>query len=238
MTGRSQSCIVALGGGGFGSDPGGSLLDRFILDQAGVARPRVCFIPTATGDDPTYLKRYYDVYSRYECEPADLPFFARTPELRSLILNQDVIFVGGGNTRSMLAVWREWGLDDLLREAWHTGTVLAGVSAGAICWFEQGLTDSHAGELTVLNCLGFLAGSCSPHYDGEADRRPSFQRFIAEGRVSAGIALDDCAAAVYIDGQLSEVVASRAGAGAYQVRNVGNEAEETPIAVRYLKSSA
>jgi peptidase E len=151
-------------------------------------------------------------------------------------LEQDVIFVGGGNTKSMLAVWAEWGLASILREAWESGNVLSGVSAGAICWFDQGLTDSYSDRLVVLDCLGFIPGSCSPHYDGEPGRRPSFHRFLEEGSIAAGIALDDGAAAHYVDAQLAEVVVSRTGARGYQVRSTPQGIEEIELDVRRLES--
>ena len=234
---HTPSQIIALGGGGFGSEPDNPALDLFILEQARVPTPRVCFIPTARGDDPAYLDRFHTAFSRYDCDRSHLLFFDRTPELRSTILGQHVIFVGGGNTKSMLAVWREWGVIELLREAWESGIVLSGVSAGAICWFDQGLTDSFANDLTVLDCMGFLEGSCSPHYDGEAERRPSYQRLMGEGGVVPGIALDDGAAAHFVDGQLSEVVTSRPNAKAYSVSFKDEAIVESPIPVRYLNSS-
>lgn len=227
--------IVALGGGGFGSEPDNAALDLFILELARRKTPRVLFIPTATGDSPHYVARFEQAFTRYDCVPSVLSLFTRTPDVRSTVLGQDVIFVGGGNTKSMLAVWKEWGLVDVLGEAWQSGVVLSGVSAGAICWFDQGLTDSWAGELAVLDCLGFIGGSCSPHYDGEADRRPSFHRFLREGRIVPGIALDDGAAAHYVDRELVEVVASRPSALGYHVRSTPDGIEERPLDVRRLE---
>ncbi len=161
MNGRCQQ-IIALGGGGFSDsrDPG---LDEYLLQQARVPRPTVCFVGAASGDADSYLAKFYAAFSRYECRPCHLPLFRRTPDLSAYVRAQDVIFVGGGNTRSMLAVWREWGLPELLREAYETGTVLAGISAGTICWFEQGVTDSAASEFEALQCLGLISGSCCPH---------------------------------------------------------------------------
>ena len=137
----------------------------------------------------------------------------------------------------MLAVWRDWGVIDILREAWESGVVLAGVSAGAICWFDQGLTDSFAGDLAVLDCMGFLDGSCSPHYDGEADRRPSYHKLIGAGGLAPGIALDDGAAAHFVDGKLKQVVTSRPNAQAYSVSIKDDVIVETPIRVRHLNGS-
>ena len=169
--------------------------------------------------------------SQLNCRSSHLMFFDRTPDLRSVILAQDVIYVGGGNTKSMLAVWREWGLAELLEEAWRDGVVMAGVSAGAICWFEQGLADSFAGELAVLDCLGFAAGSCSSHYDGEADRRPSYHRFMSEGRSQRGLR-DRRRSRPAFDrrGVPCCTVSSRPNAGAYRVQSVNGRVAEEPLA--------
>jgi peptidase E len=154
--------------------------------------------------------------------------------LRSYLLAQDVIYVGGGNTKSMLAVWREWGLPELLHEAWESGIVLAGISAGAICWFQQGVTDSFADRLRALDCLGFLRGSCCPHYSGEAERRPAYRRLVQQGEIAPGVAIDDGAALHYIDEQLHRVIASRRGVTAYQVYVAGAEVQEEPMPVKDL----
>jgi peptidase E len=130
----------------------------------------VCFLATAAGDAESYIDSFYTAFRQLPCRPTHIPLFARTPDLKTVLLEQDIIYVGGGNTKSMLAVWRDWEMPELLRRAWEAGTVLAGVSAGAICWFETGLTDSSGTGLYPLTGLGFLAGACCPHYDGEAER--------------------------------------------------------------------
>jgi dipeptidase E len=134
----------------------------------------------------------------------------------------------------MLALWREWKLDAILRKAWIKGVILAGISAGAICWFEQGLTDSVPGRLSALPCLGFLPGSCCPHYDGEAERCPTFHRLLIEGEIKPGLALEDGAAAHFVDDQLSRVVSSRPNAKAYMLKMIGDEVQESPIESEYL----
>jgi peptidase E len=163
-----------------------------------------------------------------------LTLFKRTPDLRASLLNQDVIYVGGGNTKSMLVVWRDWGLPELLREAWEKGIVLTGVSAGAICWFEQGVTDSWAGELRSVDCLGFVPGSCCPHYDGEADRRPSYHRLLASGDISAGFAIEDWTGVHFKGTEVHQVVSSKPGAKAYNLRVINGSVQETPLPVQYL----
>jgi dipeptidase E len=232
-----QRQIIALGGGGFATEPENLALDRYILAQARVPEPAVAFLPTASGDADSAVVRFYSAYLRLSCRPSHLAFFRRTLDLRSYLLAQQVIYVGGGNTKSMLAVWREWGLPALLREAWESGIVLAGISAGAICWFEQGVTDSFADQLRALDCLGFLPGSCCPHYDGEAERRPSYHRLLRNGDIAPGFAIDDGVALHFLDDKLHRVVASRHGATAYRVRATNGTVQEEPLSVDYLPLS-
>jgi peptidase E len=160
-----------------------------------------------------------------------VPLFRRTPDLKQVLPDQDVIYVGGGNTKSMLAVWREWDVPRLLRRAWNNGTVLAGISAGAICWFKMGVTDSLGTRLTGLPCLGFLPGTCCPHFDGEVERRPALHRLVAAGAVPKALALDDGAAAHFIDRQLVRIVTSRPDARGYEVRRHGSCSAESALPV-------
>jgi peptidase E len=236
MTGKMRQ-IIALGGGGFLAEPDNPALDVYVLRQARTARPAVTFLGTARGDPDSNLVKFYQAFSGYECRVSHLPLFQRTPNLRDHLLRQDIIYVGGGNTKSMLATWREWDLPTLLREAWHDGIILAGVSAGAICWFQQGLTDSWAEKLTVLECLGFLEGSCCPHYDGEPERRPAFHEFLLTGEILPGVAIDDGAAIHFVEGEMHRVVASRPEARAYQVRVREGAVQEEPLETEYLPSS-
>jgi len=182
--------IIAIGGGGFGRNPGNGKIEQYILNQSNSDSPKICFIPTATGDDESYKESYYSTMNRLNCVPTHLDFFKRTPDIEKLILEQDVIFVGGGNTKSMLAVWREWGLEKILKKAYLNGVIMSGVSAGAICWFEKGVTDSWAKELKVLDCLGFIQGNCCPHYDEEAERKPALSKFITNKKISNCYAID------------------------------------------------
>lgn len=227
--------IVAMGGGGFSMEPENPLLDRYVLDLARVERPAVCFVPTASGDAESYIDRFHAAFGALPCTPTHLSLFQPpTADLRAFLLAQDVIYVGGGNTRSMLALWREWGLDAILREAWEGGAVLAGLSAGSICWFEQGVTDSIPGDLTVLPCLGFLAGSNCPHYDSEPKRRPSYTRMVASGAIGPGLAADDGVALHYTGAALHRIVSSRPHAMAFRVERADGRAEETPLQPEYL----
>jgi dipeptidase E len=218
-----------MGGGGFSSEPLNLALDRFILQCAPVSNPKVCFVGTATGDAVRYIANFYRAYRQMECQPSHLTFFERTPDLRSLALEQDVIYVGGGNTKSMLAVWKDWGFDLILREAWENGVLLAGISAGAICWFEQGVTDSYAADLKVIDCLGFLKGSCCPHFDGEPERKPAYTKMLAENRILPGYAIDDCAALHFVGTELTRAVTYRPEANAYRMQLLNGTVKQEPL---------
>ena len=170
--------IIAIGGGGFGRNPGDGVIEQYILDQSPSQKPNICFIPTATGDNEAYKVNYYSTFSKLNCNPVHLDLFKRTPDLEKLIPEQDVIFVGGGNTKSMLSVWKDWGLDDLLYKAYKDGVIMSGVSAGANCWFENAVVDSWEEDLKVIKCMGFLKGNFCPHYDEEPERRPAVKRFL------------------------------------------------------------
>ena len=175
--------IIAIGGGGFGANPGQGIIEAYILKQTKKKKPKICFIPTATGDNEAYKVNFYSTFSKLDCDPTHLDFFKRTPDLKKLILNQDAIFVGGGNTKSMLAVWKDWGLDKILRTAYRNGVVMSGVSAGAICWFHQGVTDSWSSDLKIISCLNFIKGTCCPHYDEEPERKPAVKKFLMSGKI-------------------------------------------------------
>jgi dipeptidase E len=222
--------IVALGGGGFsdGEDP---LLDDFVLGLAAGERPRVCFLPTATGDSADYVVKFYSAF-RERAQPSHLELFGRPRrDIRDFLLAQEVVYVGGGNTANMLAIWRAHGVERILREAWERGIVLAGISAGSICWFEAGVTDSFGDELAPLECLGFLPGSNCPHYDSEPRRRPTYRRLVDSGELPPGLAADDGVGLHFVGAELADVVAGRTGTGAYHVEP---GAEETPLPVRPL----
>jgi dipeptidase E len=231
--------IIALGGGGFSMEPENDLLDTYILNQASVSHPKICFLPTASGDSEGYIQRFYDFFVNKQCIPSHLSLFKpHTRDIHGFFMEQDIIYVGGGNTKNLLSLWKEWGVDKYLGEALKKGTVLAGLSAGSICWFEEGLTDSFGDGLEPIKSLGFLKGSHCPHYDGELERRPSYSRFISESRVIPGYAADDGTALHFINGKLAKVVSSRAGASAYFVKEEAGAAVETRIETTYLGSSA
>lgn len=228
--------IIALGGGGFSMEPDNPLLDLYILKQAKKAQPKICLIPTASGDSDSYISRYYNFFDQQSCKPSHLSLFKPpTRDIESYILEKDIIYVGGGNTKNLLALWKEWGLDGILRKAWDQGIVLAGLSAGSICWFEDGVTDSYGDGLEPLKCLGFLSGSNCPHYDGETERRPAYHKLIESKRIKPGVATDDGVAIHYKEHEISRIVSSRPDAKAYSV-SLEKKIIETELQTEYLGS--
>ena len=220
--------IIAIGGGGFGRSPGEGLIEKYILDQSEKNDPKISFIPTATGDNEAYKVNYYSTFSKLHCSPSHLDLFKRTPNLKDLILKQDIIFVGGGNTKSMLAVWKDWGLDILLKEAYEKGVIMSGVSAGAICWFDQGVTDSWAEDLKIMDCLGFIEGACCPHYDEEPQRKPSLNKFITEKVLKSCYAVDGgCALHIEDEKEFKSVVFSE-NKNSFLVEMKDNKVAEKP----------
>ena len=164
--------IVAIGGGGFGRSLGSLEIEKYIISLVNKKRPRICFIPTASGDNTLYKLNFYRAFSKFDCITSHIDFFSRTENLEEKVLTQDIIFVGGGNTKSMLGVWKEWNLDNILLNAYEKGIVMSGVSAGAICWFDKGITDSFANELSIIDCLGIIKDNACPHFDEEKEREP------------------------------------------------------------------
>jgi peptidase E len=232
----SETQIIAMGGGGFSMEPDNPLLDEYFLEQTGKRKPAVCFLPTASGDADGYVVKFYAAFGKLRCQPTHLSLFRPPRDLQTFILAQDAIYVGGGNTRSLLALWREWRLDRILRRAWRQGVVLGGISAGSICWFEEGVTDSIPGTLAVLPCLGLLKGSNCPHYDSEPKRRPTYQRLVRRGKMQAGLAADDGVALHFIGRNLTRVVSSRPHAFAYRIQRSKDKVQEEKIVPRYLGS--
>ena len=231
-----QQHIVAMGGGGFSMEPDNPLLDDFVLGLTGVDQPDVLFLPTASGDSEDYLLRFYRAFGGGRARPRDLCLFRREAEdLTELLCRQHVIYVGGGNTAHMLAIWRLHELDRALAEASRRGVVLCGLSAGSVCWFEGCVTDSFGPLQAMGDGLGLLRGSNCPHFDSEAGRRPAYHEAVGTGALPAGWACDDGCALHFVGGVLREAVSSRPGAGAYRVaRGEGDAAVEEAIPVRYL----
>jgi peptidase E len=219
--------VVAIGGGGFSTLGKVGVVEDYVLGLAVRDRPKVCFLPTA-GDAEARIENFYASFAARDCETSHLPLFrTAVADIESFLAGQDVIFVGGGNTRNMLLLWHAWGVDAALRHAWHNGVILAGVSAGAICWFEGGLTDSFPAVLRPLPGLGWIRGSFCPHYDSEPGRRAAFADAITSGALPAGYAVDDHVALHFSDGRLVTTLSSEPGRMArYVSLNEGNVVEQ------------
>jgi dipeptidase E len=226
--------IVAMGGGGFSMEPRNPRLDRYILGLAGRPRPRVCFVPTAGGDSRDYIRRFYLAFEKHPCRPSDLTLFRRDKrDPAEHLLRQDIIYVGGGNTANLLAIWRLHGVDRAMREAWRRGIILCGVSAGMICWFECSVTDSFGPLRGLRDGLGLLPGSACPHYDGEKRRRPTYHKLIARG-LPPGVAADDGAALHFLGREVYRCVCSRREARAYRVGRQGRRVIERALPTLFL----
>lgn len=227
--------IIALGGGGFSMEPENPLLDDYILKQTGKSNPRICFIGTASGDAEGYIDRFYGAFKPKSCISSHLSLFkGHTDKIEAFVLKQDAFYVGGGNTRNLIVLWKEWGLDQMIRKAYERGAVLAGISAGSICWFEQGLTDSIPNQLNTLDCLGFLKGSNCPHFDGEPERQASYKSKIQSGEMPGGIACDDSVGLHFVDEVLAKVISSRPEASAYRIQMKNGQLNEKKILPKYL----
>ena len=243
MVERPRGTILALGGGGFSMEPDNPLLDDFLLSLATRRRgdgglPRVCFVPTASGDSVDYQERFTAAFAG-RAETSTLQLFRLGEldaglDLRAHVLAQDIVYVGGGSTANLLALWRLHGLDVALRDALADGVVLAGISAGMNCWFEGSVTDSFGPLAALSDGLGLLEGSACPHYDGEAERRPSYLRMVGNSSLPDGYAADDGCALLFRDGEFIEAVTSRPGARAFRVEQAPTGAVETPLATRFL----
>lgn len=233
-----RGTIVTLGGGGFSmSEDGSSRIDEHLLALTGTERPRVCFVPTASGDDAGYAARFLEAFGD-RADATVLSLFCREPwgyRDPSLLAAQDLIYVGGGSTLNLLALWRLHGLPAILRDAAEAGTVLCGISAGMNCWFEASSTDSYGPLEPLADGLGLLPGGACPHYRGESTRRLLLHEWVGAGTFPATWAVDDHAAMVWRDGEVTEVIAEKAGATAWRVeRDARGRVQETPREARLL----
>jgi dipeptidase E len=233
--------IIALGGGGFSQEPENLLLDQYILENARSARevsvPRVCFVSTAAGDAPSYIERFYTAFKTLDCEPYHLPLFKPEDwedELEDMILGADVLYFSGGSTKNALALWKAWELEPIFQQAYEAGTVFAGISAGAICWFEQFTTDSVGRSLGAMEGLGWLPGSFTPHYDAERYRKTMLERLLRARKISPGFAADDGAAVHFINSEYAGAISSRPESKAYHVTLGRNRLVESPLETLYL----
>jgi dipeptidase E len=235
VTERRQ--IVAFGGGGFSMEPGNPLLDDYVLSLASSPRPKVCFLPTASGDADHYIVRFYRTFCASDCESSHVSLFRRDAGVSSGIeahlMTRDVIYVGGGSVLSLLGAWRAHGLDAVLRRAWEAGVVLCGGSAGSLCWFASGVTAFH-GEPQAYEGLGLLPWSNCVHYDAEPERDGAYRRLLAGGTLGPGFAAEDGTALHFMGERLARVVSSRPRARAYRVRALDGRVSRRALATDYL----
>jgi dipeptidase E len=239
--------IVAIGGGGLGREPYDARLDDYLLSLVDKPRPKIALLPQASAENKDYIVRFFQAYG-HRADATWISLFDRTiQDLRSVLLSQNLIYVGGGNTANMLAVWRVHGVDEILKEAWQAGIVLCGVSAGANCWFESSVTDSFGRQLAPLHDgLALLPGSFCPHYDADVLRRPVYQELVTQRALPSGYAADDGVAVTFRDTEVSEVVTINPAANAWQIEWVGDPElndhgdhlfVETKLTLRLLKSA-
>jgi dipeptidase E len=227
--------IVAFGGGGFSMERGNTLLDDYVRGLAGCSRPKVCFLPTASGDADHYIVRFYRAFSPDVCEPSHVSLFRREQsigDVREHLLSRDLIYVGGGSVISLLGTWRAHGIDLVLREAWERGVVLCGLSAGSLCWFVEAVTAFHGPPQAVAG-LGLLPWSNCVHFNAEPERCSAYRRMLADG-MRPGYAAEDGAALHFEGERLARVVASRESARAHRMRWTGKRISRRPIAATYL----
>jgi dipeptidase E len=231
-----QRRIIAMGGGGFSGPPGDPALDRYVVEAIERPNPRICLLPTASGDTEDQIHRFYRAFAELPCEPSHLSLFrlgTRPLDVRDVLLAQDAIFVGGGSMLNLLAIWRAHGLNDMLREAWGRGVALCGISAGSMCWFSAGVTKGY-GPPRAVSGLGFLSPSNSVHYHDEPDRRPRFLEAVRTEAIPPGYGVDDGVALLFAGKELVETVSARPAGGAWWVEGSGGRAVERPLPVRML----
>jgi dipeptidase E len=234
MRGRPPQ-IVAFGGGGFSMEAGNRLLDDYVLALGGRERPRICFLPTASGDADHYIVRFYRTFDASRCEPSHVSLFRRddgATDIHEHLLTRDVIYVGGGSVVSLLGTWKAHGLDETLRRAWEAGVVLCGLSAGSLCWFEAGVTSFH-GSPRAVQGLGLLPWSNCVHFDAENGRDRAYRRLLLDG-MRSGYAAEDGTGLHFVGPGLAKVVSSRPSARAYRMRCADGRVDRRPLPTTYL----
>jgi len=219
-------------------ESGNLMLDDYVLGLTGLARPKVCFLPSASGDADHYIVRFYRAFPATRCEASHISLFRREQgpaDIREHLLSQDLIYVGGGSVVSMLGVWRAHGIDRILGEAWERGVILCGLSAGSLCWFAEAVSGFH-GPPQRVEGLGLLPFSNCVHYGPKSSRRRAYHDLLRAG-MRPGYAADDGAALHFTGSELSRVVASRPTARGYRLDTVGDRIVEMRIATHFLADS-
>ena len=228
--------VIAMGDGG--TDDRNPLMDLYILAQSNVRRPKICFLGTASGDNQGYIGHFEYLFKRYPCQPCHLSLFhPHTADIADFIHSMDIVYVGGGQTKSMIGLWKEWGLDKILRDAYNTGVILSGGSAGAVCWFKECITDSIPGRLTVMPCLDILPDSYCPHFASQ-ERRAAYANHVREMKISPGYACDDYAAVHFVDGMFHRAISNRPYAKAYHVSMTENGVQQRRLYTKWLGMKA
>jgi len=232
--------ILAMGGGGFSMEPHNPLLDRYLLSLCEKPNPKVCFVGTASFDDVGYREKFYHAFRDYPCEATHLALSEWGSEsLEDFVAGQDIFYVGGGNTVNLLRKWEVSKLDRYLRVAYERGAIMAGLSAGSICWFEEGLSDSvNPGKLEPLECLGWVKGSHCPHFDGEAERQDRYKNLIIDGKMKQGWALDDGCALHLVDEEVFRIVGSHPDKKAFKYSASDEHPNQQGIDAGYLGGGA
>lgn len=215
-------------------EPENGLLDKYILNLVPSERPKICFLGTASSDGQEYRDMFYNFFGKKNCEPTHLALTDPPRNIESFIMKQDIIHVGGGNTSLIMQAWKEHGVDKIMKKAWNSGIILTGMSAGAICWFNDGITNPEPGVLTRLPCLGLLKGSFCPHYDERAELRHAYKKLILEKTIGEGYGAEDGVALHFVDNNLIKIVTSRPGASAFRVHISKHKIVEERLESEYL----
>ena len=221
--------IIAIGGGAMSNYSQTYPIEKYILEQTGKTKPNICFMPTASGDASHNIVRFYEIFGNLPCERTHLSLFSAPPDIESILMNQDIIYVGGGPFRNLLALWREWSLEKILYKAWKQGIILAGISSGATCWFEEGMTSYTPSHIKALPALGFLKGSYCAHYDSVPNNRLRYSDLISKGEIKEGVACEDNVALHYINGELHHVVSASPTGKAYQIKRAGDNFQQIEL---------
>lgn len=236
--GPRQPTILAIGGGGFFPQPWEtqSLMPEYLMALTPVKNPKICWLGPASGESSNSFNQFAMGWSPYPVQVKHFSIYdPETLDFVDYLMGMDIVFVGGGSTKNLIALWREWGFDKALHTAWQHGVVMAGSSAGQICWYQSGLTDSFPKVLAPVKATGFLPGSVTPHYNVRPDRKSQYRKFIADGSLdSPGLALENDVAGLYRGTQLIELVSSRKSAAAFKLTRTAAGYEEVPMPVRYL----